>query len=128
MKIRIDEIFFNEKKRIRNDNGDIAELSRSLSKYGLLQPVIIDTDFKLIAGFRRLLAAKSLGWTYIETQIVDPKDKLTELEIEMEENLTRKEFSYDEVDYAFEMKGKLQYPGLFRKIGNFFKKMFGKKI
>ena len=53
------------KKRIRRHLGDIEALMESLKKYGQLSPIIIDRGYELIAGFRRLEAAKRLGWKVI---------------------------------------------------------------
>ena len=64
MKLKIEEIRI--KKRIRSDLGDLDELCQSMNKYGLLNPVTINRKKILLAGFRRLEAAKVLGWQEIE--------------------------------------------------------------
>ncbi len=43
-------------KRHRKDRGDIAALARDIDQRGLLHPIVIDRDDKLIAGARRLEA------------------------------------------------------------------------
>lgn len=58
MKIRIDEITIGE--RIREELGNLEKLAGSLQKYGLVHPIVIDEDLKLIAGQRRLEAANLL--------------------------------------------------------------------
>ena len=50
-------------KRHRKDLGDIRFLARSIQEIGLLHPVVIRPEGKLIAGERRLWALKLLGWT-----------------------------------------------------------------
>jgi ParB family transcriptional regulator, chromosome partitioning protein len=52
-------------KRHRKDLGDIRSLARSIQEIGLLHPVVIRPDGKLIAGERRLGALKLLGWTKV---------------------------------------------------------------
>jgi len=104
MKIKIDEIKINKKKRIRRDIGNIDELTRSMSKLGLLQPLVVDRNFNLIAGYRRYLAARKLGWKSIEVLAVDAGSKVDRLEIEMDENIIRKDFTYDEIDHAIERR------------------------
>src|SRR6266436_1376633 len=47
--------------RIRKDMGDIDELANSIKAVGLIQPVIVTRENKLIAGERRLRAMKKLG-------------------------------------------------------------------
>lgn len=92
--IRTDRVVVPD--RFRQEEGDIAELAESLKKYGLLQPIVIDSEAKLVAGARRLAAARLLGWTEIEYR---QKGRLTELErrtMEVEENIRRKQFTWQE--------------------------------
>jgi len=37
---------------------------------GLLQPIIVDEELNLLAGARRLAAARKLGWTEIDCKII----------------------------------------------------------
>ena len=48
------------KKRVRRDLGDLEALKNSLRTYGLLNPITINGKYELIAGERRLQAAKQL--------------------------------------------------------------------
>ena len=41
-------------KRHRKDMGDVVALARSMADLGLLQPIVIRPDDRLIAGHRRL--------------------------------------------------------------------------
>ena len=56
MLVNIDDIKI--KKRVRKDLGDLDALKNSLRTYGLLNPITITRDYELIAGERRLQAAK----------------------------------------------------------------------
>ncbi|HOJ63552.1 MAG TPA: ParB N-terminal domain-containing protein [Spirochaetota bacterium] len=123
MKIRIDEIKI-PKKRFRKEIGEISVLMKSMSKYGLLQPIIIDKSYNLIAGYRRYIAAKKLGWQIIDATIVDIKDKLSRVEIEIDENTVRKDFTFEEINEAIDRRDKLTKPSIFKMIINFFKKLF----
>jgi N6-adenosine-specific RNA methylase IME4 len=58
-------------KRHRRDMGDIEALAASIDQIGLLHPLVVGQDGKLIAGERRLRAAKLLGWTKIPITVVD---------------------------------------------------------
>ncbi len=58
-------------KRHRRDLGDIASLAQSIDAHGLLHPVVVTPDGRLIAGERRLEAFKMLGRTEIPTTVVD---------------------------------------------------------
>jgi N6-adenosine-specific RNA methylase IME4/ParB-like chromosome segregation protein Spo0J len=65
----IDQI--NVSDRHRADMGDIAGLAASIAEVGLLQPIVVTSDNRLVAGERRLHAAQSLGWSEIPVNVVD---------------------------------------------------------
>jgi len=104
------------KKRIRKDLGDINALADSLRQYGLINPVLINKRNVLIAGRRRLEAARKLGWRTINATIVDAQDSLTKLEYELEENFQRSDFSGEETQLAMNKIRKLRNPGFFTRI------------
>ena len=81
--------------RHRRDLGDIASLARSIQEVGLLHPVVVHPDGRLIAGERRLAACKSLGWKEIPIHIVD-LDQI--VRGEYAENGHRKDFAPSEID------------------------------
>ena len=56
------------------------------------------------------MAVKKLGWVSVDVMMVNPKDKLEQLEIEIDENMARKSFSYDEIDSAYAQKEKMSAP------------------
>ena len=114
MLVNIDEIKI--KKRVRQDLGDIEALKSSLRAYGLLNPITLNRKYELIAGERRLQAAKQLGWTSINAVIIDNMDEIEELEMELEENNQRKEFTQDELLEGYRRLEKLRHPSLFAKI------------
>jgi N6-adenosine-specific RNA methylase IME4 len=91
---RIDEIIIGE--RHRRDMGDIAGLAASMCEpgLGLLQPIAILPDGRLVGGARRLAAAKMLGWTEIPVHVVD-LDEITRGEFC--ENVHRKDFTPSEL-------------------------------
>jgi len=87
-------------ERIRKDYGNIDELANSIKEVGLIQPVILRHDLRLLVGGRRLEALKRLGikelihgCQFIWTEELD-KEKLQASEIE--ENLKRKALSWQE--------------------------------
>ena len=118
------------RKRVRKDLGDLTPLMDSLKRYGLLNPITITKDYKLIAGQRRLESARQLGWTTIDAVVVDIKDPVARLEIELEENTQRSNFTELELLEGYKQLEKLRNPGFFRRIWNaikaFFKKLFKK--
>ena len=56
--------------RHRTDLGDLSDLKASISVHGLLQPIVVTTEGRLIAGERRLTVCKSLGWTDIPVTFI----------------------------------------------------------
>jgi len=92
MKIAINEIIIKEGRR-DIDNAKVMELAESISKIGLLNPVTVTRKNVLVAGLHRLMAAKSLGWTEIEANIIDADGLYAEL-AEIDENLIRNELHY----------------------------------
>ena len=119
------------RKRIRQEMGDISALAESMKRFGQISPIVISSDKVLIAGGRRLEAARSLGWSNINVVIAEITDELTMLEYEREENVQRANFTPTEEATANEKIHDLQNPPLFRRIWNaivgFFKRLFRKR-
>jgi ParB family transcriptional regulator, chromosome partitioning protein len=99
MKMSIESIVVKEAMRIRQDLGNLASLENSIRKVGLLNPVVIDEDNRLIAGYRRLAACRNLGWKEIESNVIQfDGDELKMLDAEVDENLFRKDFTREEIE------------------------------
>lgn len=115
MIIKIEDI--KVKKRVRKDLGDIDSLKESIRLYGLLNPITINADHELVAGERRLEACKALGMERINAVVLDANvDKIKQLEIELEENNQRKEFSDEELLEGYERLERLRNPPLILRI------------
>ncbi len=112
------------KKRVRRDLGDLEALKNSLRTYGLLNPITINNKYELIAGERRLQAAKQLGWTNINAVVQNNLSEVEELEMELEENNQRKEFTNEELLDGYKRLEKLRNPSFWRKIVLFLKKLW----
>ncbi|MGA7277483.1 MAG: ParB N-terminal domain-containing protein [Desulfocapsaceae bacterium] len=98
MKVAIERIRIDEDTRIRKDVGNLEPLQKSISQVGLINPVLIDEQGKLVAGYRRLRACRNLGWEEVEATVVTLEgDELQMLEVEVAENLHRKDFTPDEI-------------------------------
>ena len=126
MLVNIEDI--KVKKRIRKEMGDISALAESLKRFGQISPIVITKDNLLVAGERRLEAARSLGWTSINAVVADIPDELTRVEYEQEENIQRLGFTAEETEEAAKRIEKLKKPCLCRRILNaikrFFKRLF----
>jgi ParB family chromosome partitioning protein len=110
--------------------GNIAALAESMKRYGQLSPIVLNNRNRLIAGGRRLEAARYLGWRTINAVVMDIDGDLSALEYEVEENLQRQNFTDEEFARAVQRLNKLRNPGFFRRILNailrFFRKLFRK--
>jgi ParB family chromosome partitioning protein len=126
MQVPIDDIIV--KKRVRKDLGDLEALAESLKKFGQISPIVINHKNVLIAGGRRLEAAKSLGWRTINAIVADLPGELARLEYEVEENLQRRELNPEESADASRRLYRLRNPGplrrFFRWLSGIFKKLF----
>lgn len=83
-------------ERFREDLGDIEELAASIKEKGLIQPVSVNTDFKLLAGGRRYNACKLAEVDKIPVVIREGNDEVDAREIELMENIHRKEMTWQE--------------------------------
>ena len=127
------------RKRVRKDLGDLRPLMDSLRTYGLMNPITINSKYELVADERRLEAAKAIGWPMIDAIILSQDvNAVTKLEMEIEENNQRKEFTDEELLDGYKRLNRLKNPSIFRrflnflvrifeKIGEFFKRLFKKK-
>ena len=79
--------------RHRREHGDIASFAAGINEIGLMHPVVITPDRRLIAGARRIAAAKHLGWKHIRVTVLNLDDILRG---EFAENAHRKNFTMSE--------------------------------
>lgn len=91
-----------EGTRLRQDMGDMETLCWSITEFGLIHPIAVQSSnglppYKLVAGGRRLAACKSLGWKEVSCRIYDRELSDTELKaVELYENLHRKDLEFSE--------------------------------
>ena len=98
--------------------GDIEALAESLKRFGQISPIVINKKNVLIAGGRRFEAAKQLGWRTINAIIAENPDELLRLELEIEENVQRRDLNMEEIAEATKRIFRLRNPGFFRRIIN----------
>jgi N6-adenosine-specific RNA methylase IME4 len=83
------------RNRYRKTLGDIESLVASIKELGLLHPIVVRPDGRLIAGERRLAACKRLEWKMIPVTFVDLKQVIRG---EFAENAFRKDFLPSEIE------------------------------
>jgi len=82
----------------------MQELIASIKEKGFIQPILVrplSRGYELIAGERRLRAAKELGMSEVAAIIKDIKEEVELLEISLIENLQREELNPIEEAQAF---------------------------
>ncbi len=84
--------------------AELNELKDSILEYGVLQPIIVKKDkyglYLLIAGERRLRAARLAGLNKIPAIVKNPDDKDAAV-IALVENVQREDLNYIEEAYAY---------------------------
>lgn len=84
----LDEILIGD--RVRKDMGDLQGLANSMKRHGLLHPIVVKKNNMLVAGHRRIEAARLIGWKEIDVTVIDVADLLS---AERDENTERKDFT-----------------------------------
>ena len=108
LQIQVDDIRPNRAQpRAEFDNNSIIRLADSIRRYGILQPLSVrksdDDDiysYELIAGERRLRAAKMLGYFTVPCIVIEADERLS-AEMAIIENLLREDLNMFEQAYAF---------------------------
>ena len=113
-------------ERVRKDLGNLDPLMQSLARCGQLNPITVSRDLELIAGHRRLAAAQRLGWKMIDATVVDGLAEERRLEMELEENIYRKDFTPDELLEGVKRLDAVRHPKLGVRISRAIKSFVGK--
>lgn len=86
----------NSSNRERQDYGDLEELADSIKAKGVIQPIVVDSSYNLIAGGRRLEASILAGKITIPAIVNSDLTEVDKKELELIENLDRKDFTWQE--------------------------------
>ncbi len=93
-----------QQPRVQFDAAGIAELAASIRRHGVLQPIVVsrrDGGYELVAGHRRVLAARAAGKTTIPAVVrEDVRDRL---ELALVENLQRTDLNAIETARAYKL-------------------------
>ena len=104
LQIKTDDIRPNRSQpRAEFDQNGLIRLADSIRRYGIIQPLTVrraESDdiyrYELIAGERRLRAARSLGYLTVPCIIVEADEKLS-AEMAIIENLLREDLNMFEL-------------------------------
>lgn len=123
-KIRIEKLKpadYNPRKDLKPEDEEYQKIKKSITEFGCVEPIIVNTDMTVIGGHQRLKVLKELGYEELECVILDldknkekalnialnkitgewDNDKLEELLAELNEtdiDMNTTGFSFDEVD------------------------------
>jgi len=122
--IPLDRIARNpHQPRNRFDEAETAELAASIELHGVLQPIVVrataDGGYELIAGERRLRAARIAGLTHIPAVVRESADG-EQLELALVENLQRQDLNAIEEAAAYRElidRFALSHEDVARKVG-----------
>ncbi len=122
--LNVDEILpnpFQPRKEFKIE--ELGELAKSIKEYGVLEPLIVrindSNQFELIAGERRLRAAKLVGLKQVPVILKDYDDRKT-AQIALIENLQRSDLNSMEEARAYKVlvdKFKMTQEAVARKVG-----------
>ncbi len=90
--------------RTHADDDKMRELVRSIATKGLIHPLTVtaeDGKYRILAGHRRLIAVRGLGWQEVPCSIMDLDGRKAE-DITVEENLVREDIN--DLDLGFFLK------------------------
>lgn len=81
--------------RLNPEDEDILELAESIGAVGLINPITVrevNGEFEIIAGHRRFLACKAIGYSPVACVVLTDKDDET-YEVMLAENVARKDLT-----------------------------------
>jgi ParB family chromosome partitioning protein len=84
--------------------SEITSLAESLKEHDMLQPILVrkmSGGYQLIAGERRLRAARQAGWTHVPARVKEADDRLV-AELAIVENLQRQDLNAIEKAMSFQ--------------------------
>lgn len=82
--------------RYREDMGNVQELAEGIREKGLIQPLCVNSNLRLLAGGRRHAACTALGLVEVPVLVREGTDEVDAREIELMENIHRKDMTWQE--------------------------------
>jgi ParB family chromosome partitioning protein len=106
LEVAVDRVERNpDQPRTSFDEEQLGELAASIAVHGILQPIIVralaDGGYQLIAGERRLRAARLAGLETVPAVVRDTEPGETSLELALIENIQREDLNAIETALAY---------------------------
>jgi len=98
LELSVTTITFDDTTRTRKDLDEekLLELIESFKNVGQITPIVVERDGKLVAGRRRLEAARRLGWPTIRAEYRDSLSEIDRKIVEFDENDKRSQLTWQE--------------------------------
>ena len=109
--------------RQKFDEKSLKELAESIREKGIIQPITVrtrDKGYELIAGERRLRAAKLAGLTEVPVHVLEIEDDVEMMELALIENIQRENLNVVEEAEAYAMLNsnyKLSHTAIAKAVG-----------
>ena len=71
MKLPLDQIHSHPLNETIYDLSNIDDLVVSIGEVGLLTPVVVNQQYQLISGHRRIEAVRRLGWDEVDVEVIE---------------------------------------------------------
>ena len=71
MKLPLDQIHSHPLNETIYDLSNIDDLVTSIREVGLLTPVVVNQQYQLISGHRRIEATRRLGWDEVDVEVIE---------------------------------------------------------
>jgi ParB/RepB/Spo0J family partition protein len=94
--VRIADIRVRRDDRQRRKLEPDQFLQASIQKHGLINPICVTRDLRLVAGERRLESCRAIGWETIPVRWFEDLDTDEVALIELEENIKRKDLVWQD--------------------------------
>ena len=75
MKLTIDQIQSHPLNQSIYDLSNIGDLVVSIGEVGLLTPLVVNQQYQLISGHRRIEALRRLGWDEVDVEVIETTSK-----------------------------------------------------
>ena len=109
-KVRLKDLKPNKKNPRRLCKNDADQLKRSIEKFGVCEPLVVNLDNTIIGGHQRFKTLKALGHTEVEVYMPDEAlsdEEADELCIRLNKNLGM--FDFDILANNFEVEDLLDW-------------------
>lgn len=73
-KLKIDSLIpakYNPRKDLKPGDKEYEKIKNSLTEFGYVDPIIVNSDFTIIGGHQRWKVLKSLGYTEVDCVVID---------------------------------------------------------